>query len=335
MRLPFRAVVVSLLLAVAAAVTPSAQVVPLKLVSTAWPPFTNAKGQARYALDLVEAGLSRIGVAAATTIVEPARFTTALLGNEFDGSGAAWKDAEREKALIFSHAYLENRLILVARRGDDVSASSLAALKGKRIAIVEGYSYGDAIDTAQGTFVRSKSEEDSVSLLLGRKVDYALIDDLVVEQIVGGYPTEAKTRLTFGTTPILTRPLYLAIRRSRPDAESIVSRFNEQLPKMLADRTYHRLLHVSWIRADIDGDGRLEYIPASDSAGRTEPTRAYSVSNFDQVKERLEQPQTGVRFYLGGNIYEQWAAVPNRYKVEDPQAPDSRRNTGSIFHIEW
>ena len=32
----------------------SAQTAPLKLVSTAWPPFTNAAGQPRFALDLVE-----------------------------------------------------------------------------------------------------------------------------------------------------------------------------------------------------------------------------------------------------------------------------------------
>ena len=59
----------------------------------------------------------------------------------FDGSAAAWKDAEREKALLFSQPYLENRLMLVARRGGDVSAATVADLKGKRVAIVEGYAY--------------------------------------------------------------------------------------------------------------------------------------------------------------------------------------------------
>ena len=39
----------------------SAQTTPLTLVSTAWAPFTNAPGQPRFALDLVEAALGRIG----------------------------------------------------------------------------------------------------------------------------------------------------------------------------------------------------------------------------------------------------------------------------------
>src|SRR6188768_40506 len=128
--------------AASAVVLVTAQAAPLRLVSTAWPPFTNAPGQPRFALDLVEAALGRIGMKSTTAIVEPAAFTSSLLG-ESDGSAAAWRDAERERALLFSKPYLENRLVLIARKGTDVSAATLGALKGKRVAVVEGYSYGD------------------------------------------------------------------------------------------------------------------------------------------------------------------------------------------------
>ena len=90
-------------------------------VSTAWSPFTNGPGQPRFALDLVEAALDRVGVDRHHEIVDAAQFTTALLSGKFDGSAAAWKDAERETTLLFSQPYLENRLMLVARRGGDVS----------------------------------------------------------------------------------------------------------------------------------------------------------------------------------------------------------------------
>ena len=30
---------------------------------------------------------------------------------------------------------------------------------------------------------------------------------------------------------------------------------------MVADRTYHRLLMLDWIRTDVDGDGLGEYVP--------------------------------------------------------------------------
>jgi polar amino acid transport system substrate-binding protein len=179
---------------------------------------------ARFALDLVETALGRFGVNSKTTIVSAADFTPALLGSRFDGSAAAWKDPERERLLVFSQPYLENRLVLVGRRGADVSAKELADLKGKNVAIVGGSSYGGVIERAGPVLVRSSSDEDSLSRLLKNGDEYALMDEL------------------------------FAVRRARTDASTIIARFNAQLRDMIADRTYHRLLHVDWIRADINGD---------------------------------------------------------------------------------
>ena len=323
-----------LLSIVAVSIVITAQTKQLRLVSTAWPPFTNQAGQPRFALDLVEAGLGRAGVTANTTIVEVARYTPALLNGEFDGSAAAWKDPERERVLLYSQPYLENRLILVGRRGGDVSATTLAGLKGKRIAIVEGYSYGE-IENSGPTFVRSRGEEDSIGLLLKSTVDYALIDELVVQYIVNNYANEAKARLQFGSTSLLTRPLYLVVRRTLPDAELIVNRFNAQLQGMIADRTYNRLLHMDWISADIDGDGLVEYVSQSDQSGRVQPQGAYKLFSQGQPSAQPQPRTTQQRFYIGGTVYDSWSAVPDRYKVEDPLHKDPSRGVIPIFRFTF
>jgi len=320
--------------AAAAWLTAAAQTTTqLRLVSTIWPPFTNNSGQPRFALDLVEEGTRRIGVTTTTAFVEAAKFTPALLTGPFDGSGAAWKDPERERALLFSQPYLENRLILVARRGGDVSAKALAELKGKRIAIVEGYSYGDTIDTAGPTFVRSRGEEDSLALLLKSAVDYTLMDELVVEYIVDHHPEEARTRLQFGARPLITRQLFFAVRRTLPDAQSIIDRFNGQLRAMITDHTYHKLLHVAWISVDIDGDGQMEYVPDSDKAGPKPPQRAYLLFSSDKPANAPTEPPK--RFMMGGNIYTSWATVPDQFKGYDSNRPDPARSTASIFTFRW
>jgi polar amino acid transport system substrate-binding protein len=329
MRLCFRLFLIS----IAASLAVSAQTKQLRLVSTAWPPFTDQAGQPRFALDLVEAALGRFGLGSYTTIVDAAKFTPSLLSGQFDGSAAAWKDAERERVLLFSQPYLENRLILVARRGDDVSAASLAALKGRRIAIVEGYSYGDDVDNSGPVFVRSSSEEDSLKLLLTKAVDYTLMDDLVVQYIVSNHSTEAKTRLQVGSTPLVTRPLYLAVRRSLPDAETVVARFNAQLRGMIADRTYHRLLHVDWIRADVDGDGVAENVPRSDQPGRVEPSSSYVLMTTGQPSAQPRGSEQ--RFYFGGTTYNSWAAVPDKYKVDDPLHKDPSQSVVPIFKFTF
>ena len=328
----FTAVAATVLMACAAvSLVVSAQTAPLTLVSTAWPPFTNAPGQPRFALDLVEAALGRISLTAKTTIVGAGQFTSALLTGPFDGSAAAWKDPDRERVLLFSQPYLENRLVLVARRGGDVSAKALTDLKGKKVAIVEGYAYGE-IDNSGPTFVRSRSEEDSLSRLLNGGVDYTLMDELVVQYIVSNYPKESGTRLQIGSTPLLTRGLYLALRRTRPDAASVISRFNAQLKGMIADGTYHRLLHVDWIQADINGDGVPVNVPQSNRPGPSEPQRVYSLFSTPQPATTTTAKPG---FYVGGNIYSDWASVPDSYKEVNPQPPDYRRSSASIFKFTW
>jgi polar amino acid transport system substrate-binding protein len=323
----------------AASVLALEQPLPLRLVSTPWPPFTNEPGRPRYALDLVEAALGRVGISSTTTMVDPAQFMPALMAGEFDGSAAAWHDPEREGALIFSQPYLENRLVLVGRLGTDVSAATLTSLTGKRIAIVEGYSYGDAI-SAGPAFIRSASEEDSLAMLLADRVDYVLMDELVVQYIVEHHTKEAASRLQLGSTPLVRRELHLAVRRTRPDAESIVSRFNAQLRGMIADGTYHRLLHVAWIRADMDDDGLAEYVAQSERLGRSEPQRAYWLfSATEPLQPQPGLPDRGAagtsRFYVGGNIYSDWATVPDTYKLTDAEIENPSRSTASIFRFTW
>jgi polar amino acid transport system substrate-binding protein len=327
------AVLAGVLILPAAPLFVSAQALPLMLVSTAWPPFTNESGQPRFALDLVEEALGRIGLKATTTIVGAPDFTTALLSGKFDGSAAAWRDAERERALIFSQPYLENRLVLVGRRGADVSAKALSDLQGRRVAIVQGYAYGDAVAGGGGgpVFIESRGEEDSVARLLAGDVDYTLMDDLVVSYILTNYPKESEARLQIGSTPLVTRGLHLALRRTRSDAEAIVARFNAQIQGMIADRTYHRLLHVDWIRADVTGDGVAEYVPADDRPGAAEPLRIYALSSTPETTSEPTKPG----FYLGGNIYRDWASVPESYKDVRPRYPDSRRSTASLFQFVW
>ena len=319
---------------IAMPIVAAAQDRQLQLVSTAWSPFTNAPGQPRFALDLVGAAFERMGISAETVIVDEARLTPSLLSGEFDGSAALWRDTERERVLIYSEPYLENRLILVGRQGSDVSATSLADLAGKRVALVSGYAYGEAVETTDGPiFVGSNSEEDSLTELLDGEADYTLMDDLVIQYLISNHAEEARTRLAFGSTPLLTRSLHLAVRRSLPDAESIISRFNAELRGMIADRSYHRLLHLDWIQADVDGDGRTEYVPHDDRTGPRPPERSYELFATGSPTTELGTPR---RFYFGGNVYEGWSMVPEQYRAPEFSRPEPRRrSTVRIFTFTW
>jgi hypothetical protein len=108
---------------------------------------------------------------------------------------------------------------------------------------------------------------------------------------------------------------------------------------MIADRTYHRLLHVQWIRADIDGDGIAENVPLSDNAGPKPPQRVYTLPLTTDAGSTSSLSRTipvTPRFYLGGSIYTDWASVPDKFKMVNPEMPpDPSRSTGTIFNFSW
>ena len=101
---------------------------------------------------------------------------------------------------------------------------------------------------------------------------------------------------------------------------------------MIADRSYHRLLHLDWIRADIDGDGRTEYVPHDDQTGPRPPEHSYVLFATGSPTTELG---TTRRFYFGGNIYEGWSTVPEQYKAPDFSRPEPGRHTVRIFAFTW
>lgn len=285
----------------------------LRLASDTWPPFTNVAGKTRLAIDLVHEGLRRAGVAEETTIV-PWKDVTAGLGDgRFDGSAAIWRSPEREKFLLFSKPYLENRLVLVGAKGSDVRAPRLDALAGKRVAVVEQYAYGDAVEGAKGpTLVQGQSDQENLTKLLAGDVDYMLVDDLLIRYLVKQQYEEAQKRLEIGTTPLVLRTLHLAVRRDLTEAKAIVDGFNAQIDKMLADGTYNVILQLDWIRADVDQDGQPELVARSAQAGTAPPTTSYTLlAGLPQGSAKLE---VRPRYWIDGRVYETWDDVPESYK---------------------
>jgi hypothetical protein len=313
----------------------------LQLASTPWVPFTGEEGQPRVASYLVERALERAGYLAHTTIVPDGALTPALQQGRFDGSAALWQSEDRQAYLLYSKPYLENRLLLVGRKGSDVTARSFADLRGKRIAIVQGYAYGPELDSShEPTFVRVASSQEMIRAVLAGQVDYCLIDALLVEFLFEEHPKDAPERLEVGSTPLVRRSLYFAVRKARPDAERIIERFNDVLGEMVRDGTYNLALQVSWISADVDGDGRAELVRQG-PVGTTPPTHSYQLfqgstesSNAEGVPRVVTQEEQ-TRYYVNGRAYNSWEDIPDSLKLQ----PDANAPGGSghpqVKLIEW
>ncbi len=307
------------------------QSITLDLASSLWPPFTNTMDKKAYSRDLVSEALSRAGIKSNYLVREFTEVITGLNDGKFDGSPALWYTDERAVFLRFSKPYLENRLILVGKKGADVSASSLSELEGKRLALVGSYAYGAGVDSIDGLEIVSGLDvQGNLDLLLEGKADYMLVEELVIKYILKFQREEVEQNLEIGKNALVTRTLHFGVRKDLENSAYIIQQFDAKIMEMVADGSYNRILEMDWIQADIDGDGKSELVLLGKNAGVEAPKEAYMVPGTNPYSK----PKTGFGKYLiDGQSYNSWDQVPSNYKT--PNANATKINTAPVNLLKF
>ena len=296
----------------------------LKLASDVWPPFTNIDSEKAFAMDLVREALARIDIKVSYEIVEFDDVIARIDAGSFDGSAALWLNDERAAKYLFSEPYLQNQLVLVGKKGSDVSATSFEEFDGKKIGVVENYAYGIEINSDQVKLISGASDQKNLESLLSGEIDYMLVDDLLIQYLLKYQVNDVHEFLEIADHPILEKPLYFALRKDVEGAEDIITAFNAEIKEMIAEGTYNRILELNWITADIDGDGTMELILDGDAAGLAPPERSYGVSQGMMGGK----PGMNTAYFIEGKKYSSWDDVPKEYKTELIMSTQDPSNVG-------
>jgi hypothetical protein len=275
------------------------------------------EGKQRRAIELVDAALTRGEIPTSTTITTWEKVIAGLKDGSFDGCAAIWRTSEREEFLLYSKPYLENRLVLVGRAGTPVDGLRVADLKGKRLAVVEGYAYGSALDEIKGVqIVYGPDDAANLEAVLANKADYMLADELLVHRLSESYPDKSRELLAAASTPLAQRPLHFAVRKNHPDAEAIIQAFDREIQTLVADGTYNRLLQVGWIRSDVSGDGVEDYI----AAGGVSPTAPEASSGYRLFLSPSQTIDPNVRpsFVIDGKTFTTWEEASRQLETLSP-----------------
>lgn len=285
----------------------------IQLGSDVWPPFTDIEDQKSIALDIVDTALSRSEIKVTYKIMEFEDVMIDINQGTIDGSAALWYTSERSNYLLFSEPYLQNQLILVGKKGMDVGFHSFSEMDGKSIGAVANYAYTDPTDTgSKPQFVYAQSDQENLEKLLSGQVDYILVDALLIQYLLKYQINDVSALLEIGSKPLLTKTLHFALRKNTPKADAIIKDFNKQIEEMKVDGTYNKILGLSWIRADVNGDGAYELVLDGDRAGTEAPMQVYDLLY-------AEKPTESERFFIDGQIYNSWSDVPNNYKQQIAQ----------------
>ena len=263
-----------------------AQEKELKLAEDVWPPFTNVEEEKSILSDLVSEALTRMNTASSLTIIEFKDVLSDVESGKFDGSPALWLSDERKEKYFFSKPYLYNQLVLVGRKGSDVSQSSFADLSGMKIGVVNNYAYGNFGDINDITIVSDVSNQKNLENLLSNKIDYMLVDALLIQYMLKYQLNDITQYLAIGQQPLLVKSIHFALNKNVENAEDILAQFNKEIKKMIADESFNRILELNWIKADVDNDGVMELVLGSNMAGTSAPQNIYGLMMDDSFKEK-------------------------------------------------
>ena len=284
----------------------------LKLSADVWPLFTNVEGEKSILTDLVQEALSRMEV---KSTIEITKFTDVVKGinsGKFDGSPAFWISDKRQEKYLFSQPYLYNQLVLVGRKGSDVTATSFNDLNGKKIGVVDNYDYGDFDKNQDLVIISDVSNQKNLENLLSDKIDYMLVDALLIQYMLKYQLNDVTQHLAIGQKPLLVKSLHLALNKNVENAEEILNQFDEKIDEMMADESFNRILELNWVKADVDGDRKMEMVLGSNMAGSSAPQNIYGLMMNNTYKEK-NGPQ---RYYVDGKLYEDWDNIPKSYKLD-------------------
>lgn len=287
----------------------------VKLGADIWPPFTDVQENTSILTVLVQEALYRRNINSDIEFDKWKDVMRKVDEGELDGSPALWESSERLEKYYFSKPYLYSQLVLVGRKGNDVSATSFTELAGKKIGVVQDYAYGDFEGRDEVELVDGKGNQQNLEKLLSEDIDYMLVDALIIQYMLKYQLNDVTAHLAIGQKPLLTKSLHLGLRKNVENAESILQEFDEEIAEMITDGTFNEILELNWIQADIDGDGIVELVLGGDLAGSTAPQNIYGLMMDDSYRQK-NGPK---HYYVDGKMYESWDDVPKSYKLDLPQ----------------
>ncbi len=243
----FVAVVFRLCLALLMLINATAQagdVKPLKLVSSSWPPYVDKDAPGKgAAMDLVSEVFKRAGYA---TEIHIESWPRSLEGSKigiYDVVATAWYTEDRNRDLHFSEPYYENVIRFVKRKQDPIRFRSYEDLRNLIVGVVNGYAYGEEFERAQGFLKLARNHVIQNLLLLQQgRIDLAIGDEWVIRNELTQYFPNAIKEFEFLGRPVARRTLHVAVSRTRPDHDAIITAFNKALAQMKADGSMEKLL---------------------------------------------------------------------------------------------
>lgn len=213
------------------------------LTTTEWPPFEytvdgTPKGQD---VALVEEAFRRLQIKTKILFLPWSRALHSVQTGDAAGVFTLRKTKERERQLHFPSEVLSvSENVLFREAASKLRVSKLSDLRGRKVAIVHGYDYGqNLMKISNVTWDETRSDELAMSKLAAGRVDYFVCDRLVGDFLVR--KLNLAKQVERESLVVSRFDMYLAFGLSKENI-ALARLFSKELAKMKSDGTYDRIV---------------------------------------------------------------------------------------------
>jgi len=223
----------------------------VRLTNGEWPPYLSENFKQYGVIShIVAEAFSLEGIKVEYRFYPWKRSYEVAKDNEMDGSVIWAPTPERKKDFYFSDPVLSNKKVFFHLKSYPFEWKTVNDLKGIKIGVTRGYTYGDEFDKAvkEGRLQvdEVRSDELNFKKLLGGRFDGFPIEMDVGYYLINSKLTQEESKLiTHHSLPIMETPLSLILSKKAEKNKRLLELFNRGLKRLKDSGKYDQYLDDS------------------------------------------------------------------------------------------
>lgn len=158
------------------------------------------------------------------------------------GIGGIYKTAPRLEVFDYSQPLFEEKLLIYVRKGAALKFDQVSDLYGKRVGVIRGWSYTEALDEAIKTrridASQNSSDEANFRMLASGRLDAVIAIELAGQRLIQQLQL---SRMQALEPPLSINPTYLVFAK-KAQQQALLQRFDQSLEEMREDGSLDKVV---------------------------------------------------------------------------------------------
>jgi len=222
---------------------PAATQKTVSLVTSKFPPYMDPElADNGLLVAITRAAFNKVGYKLTLSYRPWADILLDLKPGQYDGILGVWFRPERQAWLAYSQPIGVNRIVLFKHTDFQFEFTGFDSLKPYTIGVVSGYASTPEFAAANLNLASVTGDEENVDKLVNRRVDFTLMDDMVMHKLMKKKYPDLNVLEEVGLV-VESEDTFVGFYRSSPDFQQALTDFNRGLAEIRQDGTFANIMN--------------------------------------------------------------------------------------------